>query len=362
MQGLPRIIGCAQEYHWNYDAQSRRRDCGSKPVVASSRKSTFGSCMSALAIIIQFAQVASGCSSLGPSFNYGLKQKPTSIQERESRSIARVDDSRTSLFRQTAPRFSLMALFPSGEVLRRAGFSIFRGTFELWREDTGCGKRKRIDLIINSFYIFTKPVDGLWSGFWSGCVSVRNALLGLLEQRPRHGYELHAAFEALAGGEANWDVKPAQIYSTLSRLAEKGLVEETGMDSEVGSDRRVFAITSAGRRELYEWLSAPVRTKHQRDEFFLKLMLSLATGADPHAVIYAQRANLFKELHRMMIQRDEVDPNFELFRILMLDRVIMHLEADLRWLALVESRLDEIKSQPAPEPKVRSRGRPPKNG
>jgi DNA-binding PadR family transcriptional regulator len=44
-------------------------------------------------------------------------------------------------------------------------------------------------------------------------VSVRNALLGLLEQRPRHGYELRAAFEALVGGQRNWEVKPAQIYS-----------------------------------------------------------------------------------------------------------------------------------------------------
>lgn len=31
-------------------------------------------------------------------------------------------------------------------------------------------------------------------------MSVRFAVLGLLAQRPRHGYELHAAFEALVGG------------------------------------------------------------------------------------------------------------------------------------------------------------------
>ncbi len=192
-------------------------------------------------------------------------------------------------------------------------------------------------------------------------MSVRNALLGLLEQRPRHGYELHAAFEALVGGEINWDVKPAQVYSTLSRLADRGLVEEISADRAAGSDRKVFAITPAGREELREWLSEPVKSEHQRDEFFLKLMLSLATGADPLAVIYAQRARLFKELHEVTVRRDGVDPKSELFRILMLDRAAMHLEADLRWLAVVESRLDEIKRQPAPQPKVRPRGRPRKN-
>ena len=35
-------------------------------------------------------------------------------------------------------------------------------------------------------------------------MSVRNAILGLLADHPRHGYELRAAFEALAGGEALW--------------------------------------------------------------------------------------------------------------------------------------------------------------
>ena len=47
-------------------------------------------------------------------------------------------------------------------------------------------------------------------------MSVRNAILGLLADHPRHGYELRAAFEALAGGEALWSVKPAQVYTTLA--------------------------------------------------------------------------------------------------------------------------------------------------
>ena len=55
-------------------------------------------------------------------------------------------------------------------------------------------------------------------------MSVRNAILGLLADHPRHGYELRAAFEALAGGEALWSVKPAQVYTTLARLEELSLI------------------------------------------------------------------------------------------------------------------------------------------
>ena len=64
-------------------------------------------------------------------------------------------------------------------------------------------------------------------------MSVRHAILGLLAQKPRHGYELHAAFSAVVGGE-NWDVKPAQIYTTLERLEESGLVQTK---SDLGEGR-----------------------------------------------------------------------------------------------------------------------------
>jgi DNA-binding PadR family transcriptional regulator len=48
-------------------------------------------------------------------------------------------------------------------------------------------------------------------------LSVRNAILGLLAQKSRHGYELHSAF-SIVMGDAAWDVKQAQIYTTLERL------------------------------------------------------------------------------------------------------------------------------------------------
>ncbi|MDI7277787.1 MAG: PadR family transcriptional regulator [Anaerolineae bacterium] len=194
-------------------------------------------------------------------------------------------------------------------------------------------------------------------------MSIRCALLGLLAQRPRHGYELHAAFEAVVGGAQNWDVKPAQVYTTLSRLKDAGLVTEEGLEQGSGPEKLVHAITPAGREELQAWLHTPVEAGHQRDEFFVKLMLSLATGAvDPLTLIYAQRASLYQELHALTAQRAKANPRSELAHILLLDQAVMHLEADLRWLEMVEARLDEVRRQPLPEPEPRPRGRPRKAG
>lgn len=193
-------------------------------------------------------------------------------------------------------------------------------------------------------------------------MSVRHAVLGLLAQRPRHGYELRAAFEAFVGGRENWDVNPAQIYSTLTRLEESGLVAEHDIVQEGGPEKRVYAITAQGKTALREWFGTAVERDHQRDEFFIKLMLCLATGeADPHKLIQLERTKLYQDLHAITLQRGRANPRHDLARILLFDKVIMHLEADLRWMEMVQARLADIIRQPIPEPDIKPRGRPRKS-
>lgn len=192
-------------------------------------------------------------------------------------------------------------------------------------------------------------------------MSIRNAILGLLAKKPRHGYELRVAFSAVVGG-VSWDVKPAQIYTTLDRLEESGLVQ-TKSDLGEGRepDRRIYAITRDGRHALKAWFNDGVPTEHQRDEFYLKLMIGLISGeADPAKIIQTQRARLYQDLHDATAQRDKFDVQVELAKVLLLDKVIMHLEADLRWLDMIEMRIESIKKQPFDEVEIRRRGRPKK--
>jgi len=192
-------------------------------------------------------------------------------------------------------------------------------------------------------------------------LSVRNAILGLLAQRPRHGYELRAAFEALVGGEEIWEVKPAQIYTTLARLEDGGLVTQESVDQDGGPERRIYGITRRGRGELNKWFGSGVGGEHMRDEFFIKLMLSIQDEkADPYQVIQAQRSELYQELHDLTNRRNAANPRSALAQIFLLDKLIMHLEADLKWLDLLEARLDDIRKQPIPQPELRPRGRPKK--
>lgn len=191
-------------------------------------------------------------------------------------------------------------------------------------------------------------------------MSVRHALLGLIAQQPRHGYELHAAFLAMLGGAQNWDLKPAQVYTTLTRLEKNCLIAKQSTTQDGGPQKVIYEITPQGRQELDRWLDQPVKSEHQRDAFFLKLMLCLATGdGDPRRVLYSQRASLYQELHDLTTQRADANPQCELAYILLMDQAIMRVEADLRWLEMVEARLDEISRQPIPQPELKKRGRPP---
>lgn len=190
-------------------------------------------------------------------------------------------------------------------------------------------------------------------------MSVRHAILGLLAQHPRHGYELRAAFSAVIGGDENWDVKPAQIYSTLNRLEEAGLVQQQPFEQGNTPDKRVYDLTDAGRQTLREWFALGITPEHQRDEFFVKLMTALVSGAaDPWRIIQIQRSLLYQELHAATTLRESYNPRAEIAQILLLDKSIMHIEADLRWLDITEMRLEEIKRQPLPKPEIRPRGRP----
>ncbi len=76
---------------------------------------------------------------------------------------------------------------------------------------------------------------------------LRLALLKLIADQPRHGYELIKAIEELTGGE--YAPSPGAVYPTLQLLADEGAIAEKTDDD---SPRKPFAATDQGRAELAE--------------------------------------------------------------------------------------------------------------
>jgi DNA-binding PadR family transcriptional regulator len=169
-------------------------------------------------------------------------------------------------------------------------------------------------------------------------VSVRNALLALLEQGPRYGYQLRAEFEDRTGG--TWPLNVGQVYTTLARLERDGLVEGQGGD---GDGHVVYAVTAHGRDEVAAWFSSPVsRTQPPREELAIKLALAVGVaGVDVGTVIQQQRSATMTALqdYTRLKRRATGDDPHELAWGLVLDSLVFNAEAEIRWLDHCEARL-----------------------
>jgi len=173
-------------------------------------------------------------------------------------------------------------------------------------------------------------------------VAVREGLLVLLADKPRHGYGLKSSFEQVTGGV--WPLNVGQGYTTLGRVERDGLVEA----SEADEGQRAWRLTDRGREEVGEWWWAvPGEDPPPRDELVLKVLLSLAGDRD-HAleVIGHQRdalLGLLAQRRRQAKGRRRPDAD-GLAAGLVVDVLVLRAEADLRWLDLCEERVTKAGS------------------
>jgi DNA-binding PadR family transcriptional regulator len=171
-------------------------------------------------------------------------------------------------------------------------------------------------------------------------MSVKQALLALLEEGPMYGYQLRAEFEQRTG--ATWPLNVGQVYTTLNRLERDGLVEGTGSDDE---GHLVYRITDAGRTEVSTWFATPVaRTQPPRDELAIKLALAVTVaGVDVARVIQQQRSATMGALQDYTRLKRTApaspDHGVDLAWGLVLDSLVFAAEAEIRWLDHCESRL-----------------------
>ena len=167
-------------------------------------------------------------------------------------------------------------------------------------------------------------------------MTVRAALLQLLDEGERHGYQLKVDFEARTGGI--WPLNVGQVYTTLERLVRDGRVAESAGDGE----HRTYRITEDGRREVKEWLaSSPTDAQPPRDELIMKVLLAVGRGGkDAVQVIDDQRAALLVALQQgRRQQRARGGEVGSMAERMAHDALLTRLEADVTWLDRCEEVL-----------------------
>ncbi len=97
-------------------------------------------------------------------------------------------------------------------------------------------------------------------------------LLGLINYNSRSGYDLKQMIDRSTG--YFWHAHHSQIYTTLRRMEDKGLVISTLEESD-GRERRIYDITETGRSAFKAWLDSPLTTIDQyKEELLVRLFFS----------------------------------------------------------------------------------------
>jgi DNA-binding PadR family transcriptional regulator len=170
-----------------------------------------------------------------------------------------------------------------------------------------------------------------WGGFWpggpgatggpdparppkAGRGDVRAAILALLREGPRNGYQIMSDIRERSGGA--WRPSPGAVYPALSALADEGLIagEESG-------GRRTFSLTDAGHQYVTEhpdkargaWESAEQQEAWQVPGLFTEAarlgggIVQIARVGTPEQVRAAER--LLEETRRALyrILADDAD-------------------------------------------------------
>jgi DNA-binding PadR family transcriptional regulator len=116
------------------------------------------------------------------------------------------------------------------------------------REGAGRGWDWRADPNFGAFFFGGgHRRGGPWRGgrmFEQG--GLKFVILRLLDEKPRHGYEIIKELEERSGGR--YTPSPGTVYPTLTMLEEMGFATAT---VEEGG-KKVYAITDAGRQHLAE--------------------------------------------------------------------------------------------------------------
>lgn len=117
-------------------------------------------------------------------------------------------------------------------------------------------------------------------------MSLKHAILVLLETEPSSGYDLLKQFKNSLG--YFWNAKHQQIYQQLKTLTKEQLIVSEQETQDGKPDKKIYRITEKGAEELRLWLAEPVEPNKINDSLLVKLYGGHLTSDE----------NLLKEMER----------------------------------------------------------------
>ncbi|WP_285116773.1 PadR family transcriptional regulator [Leifsonia sp. fls2-241-R2A-40a] len=132
-------------------------------------------------------------------------------------------------------------------------------------------------------------------------MSVQNGFLALLTQGPAYGSQLQSEFLCRAAHRRQ--LNPGQVYSTLDRMTDQGLVASAGATDD---GLPLYELTPAGREAATAWLSGgPADTRPDWDEMQDQVLIAASLeGVDAVAIVDDYRAAFAERIRYLSHEAD----------------------------------------------------------
>jgi DNA-binding PadR family transcriptional regulator len=106
------------------------------------------------------------------------------------------------------------------------------------------------------------------------------AILGVLRERPMHGYEIARRFSADLDLGLVLPLDMSNVYALLKDLQEQGLIEGERETVGLRPPRTVFHLTDEAEQQFLQWIEEPVRRLREvRADLLVKLYFSRRISA-----------------------------------------------------------------------------------
>ncbi len=170
--------------------------------------------------------------------------------------------------------------------------------------------------------------------------SLEYILLGLLDQRPMHGYDLHRKLSEVSGVGLVWQIKQSQLYALLDRMETEGLLESRLVTDGSRPPRKEFSLTGIGRQTFKAWMVAPVDNERDvRQEFLARLYFARQTSPETAVeLIEEQICACLEWVESLEIARQNLSTN-QRFDRLVYEFRLHQVRATLEWLELCRRSL-----------------------
>lgn len=184
-------------------------------------------------------------------------------------------------------------------------------------------------------------------------MSAKNAVLGLVIERPGYGYDLARRLEERFGSSG---FAPTGVYSALDQLSSEELVRSAGARpggaNERAAPRTIYEATSKGVDHFEEWMLGCSSLAPVRDELYMKIALS-----KPHnlaRLIELARSqeedclSRLQHLKRPASTRGDLRAWSEVAVLLVRDAEIKQLQARVEWLQKARVIMEKLNGVQAP--------------